>query len=254
MTDNKTLARAALKQIFEARDPGAVDRFIGTTYRQHNPMAPDGPEGLRGFLGFLGDGKIKVNTVRALADGDLVALHTIYEGFGPEPSIAFDIWRVADGKLVEHWDCLAPMARPNPSGHTQTDGPTEPSDHHATEANRDLVTRFVNTVLVGGDLSGLSSFISASSYTQHNSMIADGLDGLATAFAAMAKQGITIAYSKLHRTVAEGNFVLAQSEGTLGGAHSAFYDLFRVEGGRIVEHWDVIQAIPAASANTNTMF
>jgi predicted SnoaL-like aldol condensation-catalyzing enzyme len=72
----------------------------------------------------------------------------------------------------------------------------------------------------------------------------------------MAKQGIILKYSKTHRILGEGNFVLAISEGHLGGVHSAFYDLFRVENGKIAEHWDVIEPIPAKSEwkNTNGKF
>ena len=60
--------------------------------------------------------------VRLLADGDIGIAHGIYEGFGETPLIAFDIFRVADGKIVEHWDNLQPVAPPNPSGRSQTDG------------------------------------------------------------------------------------------------------------------------------------
>lgn len=50
-------------------------------------------------------------------------------------------------------------------------------------------------------------------------------------------------YTRVHRVLAEGNFVLTVSEGELGGTHSSFYDLFRVERGKIVEHWDTIESI-----------
>lgn len=54
----------------------------------------------------------------------------------------------------------------------------------------------------------------------------------------------------------EGNFVLAISEGNFAGQHSAFYDLFRVDNGKIAEHWDTIAAIPARDQwkNTNGKF
>ncbi|MEQ1770665.1 MAG: nuclear transport factor 2 family protein [Devosia sp.] len=255
IADPKAFAKAALKEIFTDRDPAAIDRYIAAPYTQHNPMAYDGPDGLRGFVGILpAEPKVTVKTVRALVDGEFIALHSIYEGFGPEPTVGFDVWRMKDGKLVEHWDCLSPATAPNPSGHTQTDGATEITDRSATEANRALVTRFIEAVLVGGDFAHLDSFINATTYIQHNSQIADGLSGLGAAVEAMGKQGIKMAYSQLHRTIAEGNFVLAQSEGTFGGTHTAFYDLFRIEAGRIVEHWDVLQTIPEQMPHGNGMF
>lgn len=54
--------------------------------------------------------------------------------------------------------------------------------------------------------------------------------------------------------VADGEFVLTQSEGSLGGTPTAFYDLFRIADGKIVEHWDVINEIPTAFAHDNGMF
>ena len=52
-------------------------------------------------------------------------------------------------------------------------------------------------------------------------------------------------YDQVHQVIGEGNFVLTASEGKFGkGDHVAFYDLFRLENGKIVEHWDIIQPIP----------
>ena len=60
----------------------------------------------------------------------------------------------------------------------------------------------------------------------------------------MARQGITWKYDTIHKVIGQGDFVLTMSEGQFGGKHVAFYDLFRVENRKIVEHWDVIQDIP----------
>ena len=59
---------------------------------------------------------------------------------------------------------------------------------------------------------------------------------------------------KTHRIIAEGNFVVFHSEGEWGGKPQSFFDLFRVEDGKIVEHWDVIQEIPSEMAHENGMF
>jgi predicted SnoaL-like aldol condensation-catalyzing enzyme len=72
----------------------------------------------------------------------------------------------------------------------------------------------------------------------------------------MAAAGVTMTYAKVHRVLGEGNFVLSVSEGSFAGAHVAFYDLFRVANGRIVEHWDTIETIPARNEwkNNNGKF
>lgn len=71
------------------------------------------------------------------------------------------------------------------------------------------------------------------------------MSGLDQALESMARQGITWKYDTIHKVIGQGDFVLTMSEGQFGGKHVAFYDLFRVENRKIVEHWDVIQDIPA---------
>jgi predicted SnoaL-like aldol condensation-catalyzing enzyme len=62
-------------------------------------------------------------------------------------------------------------------------------------------------------------------------------------------------YTKIHKVLGEGNFVLTVSEGEWNGKQHAFYDLLRFEDGLAVEHWDVIQEIPGENlANDNGMF
>jgi predicted SnoaL-like aldol condensation-catalyzing enzyme len=94
-------------------------------------------------------------------------------------------------------------------------------------------------------LSSVPEFLSTVTYTQHNPSIADGLDGLAAALDDLAEQGLAFIYNSIELVVAEGNFVLVGSLGSFGENNpTAYYDLFRMEDGLIVEHWDVLQAVP----------
>ncbi|MGH6819865.1 MAG: nuclear transport factor 2 family protein, partial [Methylocella sp.] len=188
-------------------------------------------------------GSARVNTVRVFQDGDFVFTHTDYDFFGPK--IGFDIFRFEDGKIVEHWDNLQVTAGPNPSGHTMIDGPAEATGLEDTEANKALVRAFVDDILVNGRIEKLAGYFDGDTYVQHNPQVADGLTGLGKALEAMAKAGITMKYGRIHQVLGEGNFVLAVSEGTLGGKPTSFYDLFRVENGKLAEHWDTIETIPA---------
>lgn len=79
-------------------------------------------------------------------------------------------------------------------------------------------------------------YINAEKYTQHNLSVADGLSGLGAALEAMASQGIKMVYDKVHIVLGEGNFVLVVSEGNFANEPTSFYDLFRVENGKIAEH------------------
>lgn len=196
-----------------------------------------------------------MNTVRAFQDGDFVFTHTDYDFFGPK--IGFDVFRFDNGRIVEHWDNLQDKpGRPNPSGRTMIDGPTEAVDLDRTEANKATARAFVDDILVGGRMDRLTRYFDGDHYLQHNPAIADGLSGLGAALEAMAKAGVTMKYHKVHKVLGEGNFVLVASEGEFAGKPSAFYDLFRVANGKIAEHWDTIETIPprAEWKNANGKF
>ena len=185
--------------------------------------------------------------------GDLVAVHGIYHGFGPDPLVALDVFRVADGKLAAHWDALTPQIRETVSGRSQVDGPAEVEDLDKTEANRVLVLGFIEKVLKGGDFSVLTDFISTEQYDQHHPEIADGLEGLGAAAAVWAEKGTKIVYGTTHRVIAEGNFVLVVTEGEFDGP-VAYWDLFRVADGKIVEHWDIVVPNPETLPHDNGLF
>ncbi len=242
---NKDKAVALLKSL-ETGDTGPEAHINPDKYTQHNLAVADGLEGFGALLKTAPPEGFKAEVVRAFEDGDFVVAHTIYDFFGPK--IGFDVFRFEDGRIVEHWDNLAAIQPPNPSGRTQTDGPTEVTDLDKTEANKQLVKAFVHEVLIGGKTDNLTAFINPEKYHQHNPAIADGLDGLGAALKYFADNGLVMKYTKTHKVLGQGNFVLTMSEGQFGkGDHTAFYDLFRVENGRIVEHWDVISPIPRRS-------
>ena len=242
---NKRKAVALLESL-ETRDSGPVAYINPNKYIQHNLAVADGLEGFGALLKTAPPEGFKAKVVRAFEDGDFVVAHTLYDFFGPKAG--FDVFRFEDGLIVEHWDNLTAVQPPNPSGRTQTDGPTEVTDLDKTEANKRLVKSFVDEVLIGGKTDNLTTFINPEKYHQHNPAIADGLDGLGAALKYFADNGLVMKYTKTHKVLGQGNFVLTMSEGQFGkGDHTAFYDLFRVEDGRIVEHWDVISTIPPRS-------
>lgn len=129
-------------------------------------------------------------------------------------------------------------------------------EYSGTEETRRIVAGFVGDVLRGENPDRLTSYYDGNKYIQHNTAIADGLSGLGEALANMAKQGIQMIYNKTYMVLADGNYALAVSEGTFGGAHTSYYDLFRVENGYIAEHWDVMETIAEKStwANKNGKF
>jgi predicted SnoaL-like aldol condensation-catalyzing enzyme len=253
-TKHKDQVVALLKSI-ETGDPTPVAVVNAKKYIQHNLAVADGLAGLGEALAALPKGSARVNTVRVFQDGNYVFAHTDYNFFGPK--IGFDVFRFEDGKIVEHWDNLQETpAKPNPSGRTMIDGTTTLTDLDKTQANKELVRAFVDDILVNGRMGKLAAYYDGDHYIQHNPGVADGLSGLGAALEAMAKAGVSMKYDLVHQVLGEGNFVLVISEGQFGGKHVAFYDLFRVQAGKIAEHWDVIEAIPpkAQWKNTNGKF
>ena len=211
-------------------------------YIQHNLAVGNGLEGFGEVVKNAPPDGFKAKVIRAFEDGDFVFLHTEYDFFGPK--VGFDVFRFEEGKIVEHWDNLAEITSPNPSGRTQLDGATEITDQDKTEANKATVKAFVTDILLNGEADKMTDYVSTETYLQHNSGIADGLEGLGGALQYFAENGLLLQYDKLHRVLGEGNFVLTISEGKFGkGDHVAYYDLFRLEGGKIVEHWDIIETI-----------
>jgi predicted SnoaL-like aldol condensation-catalyzing enzyme len=99
---------AALNQ----KDFAAAQKYIGPRYTQHNPTAPDGPDGFKKFIDFLRDKYPQSHSdiKQAFADGDYVILHVHAKR---EPNTAgsaiVDIFKLENGKIVEHWDVIQPV-------------------------------------------------------------------------------------------------------------------------------------------------
>jgi predicted SnoaL-like aldol condensation-catalyzing enzyme len=240
------IAREAMISIFDRKDASAVDRFFGDPFVQHDPNVADGLSGLRQYAAVIAASpKAKIKIYRTLEDNDLVLLHSKYEGLnGPVSStIAFDLFRFKDGKIVEHWGGQEPEAPPNPSGHTQVDGPTDVAGRDKTEANRELVRAFKETITVQLKFDQIERFVQEGHYTQHASKVGDGIGHMRSRVADVAKPS-RVPVLNPRRYVADGNFVLALVEANAEAGPTANYDLFRVENGKIVEHWDVLSRIP----------
>ena len=112
MEDNKKVVLQLYEAAINQKDFDAAAKFLGPHYTQHNPKAADGPEGLKAFLAFLRDkfpdyhSEIK----RVFADGDYVILHVHNVPTpGSRGNAIIDIFRLENGKVVEHWDVLQPV-------------------------------------------------------------------------------------------------------------------------------------------------
>ena len=110
---NKKLVMAAFDLLFvQHKVDQAVDTYFDPGYVQHNPMAATGAEPMRNFFKafYAANPGASVTVSQVLADGDLVAVHYLTK-FKPEDRgfAVVDIFRVANGKIAEHWDVVQPV-------------------------------------------------------------------------------------------------------------------------------------------------
>lgn len=253
----KEIAITAQDAFFVEYDEEKVKTYFREDYIQHNPHVPTGLDPVLGILPELKKMGTTYQNHRLLEDGEFIIMHNTYSNadmFGAKDVVTFDIWRMQDGQVAEHWDAIAPIVTETASGRSQFDGPKTIEDIDKTKANKELIANFMADVFFGKAPEKISTYISSEQYDQHNTMVKDGLDGLNEALEYLASQNNMFEYNKVHRILGEGNFVLAQSEGRWNGKPQAFYDLFRIKNNQIVEHWDIIQEIPEEMAHSNGMF
>lgn len=238
----------------ETGDHKPIGYINPNKYIQHNLAVKDGLDGFGEVMSQLPEGSAKAKVIRTFQDGPFVFAHTEYNFFGPK--VAFDIFRFEDGKIVEHWDNLQEIVLKTASGRTQFDGPIQIQDLDKTEENKILIKNLLNDVFFGQAPEKITEYISTKKYHQHNPNVKDGLAGLGEALKYLAEQGTPMVYEKNHKILGEGNFVLSTSEGKFLNKHVAFYDLFRIENGKVVEHWDTIEEIPTKDKwqNSNGKF
>jgi NADPH:quinone reductase-like Zn-dependent oxidoreductase/predicted SnoaL-like aldol condensation-catalyzing enzyme len=256
------LAQQLLQDLFTRGDTAIVDRLVRPDYIQHNTQAPDGADGLKYFTAALRQQfpQAVIEPRRVITDGDLVLLHSRVVFVPGTPGLAvFDIFRFQDGKIAEHWDVLQEVPATTASGNdmfaTLSEPRTDaPGQRWFTAYHKELVTAFVDQLLVRKDLTAIDTYVDTD-YHEHNPNIPDGAAGLKAGLGFYFEQFPQLSVTP-KRVIAQGDLVAVHSHyvDTPGDRGRAVIDLFRVRDAKIVEHWNAEQAVPETAANTNTMF
>lgn len=211
----------------ETGDPESVKVVNEDKYIQHNPQTKEGGVGLAQLFASLAKTNPKVEIVRLFEDGDFVFGHTIYN-FSSE-RIGFEVFRYEGDQVVEHWDNI--QSRKG----IMVGGTTEIKDKEQTEHNRNRIGEFIQTVFIQKNVLEFDKFVDQENYVEHST------------FLPLKEKSEKTQYKTNHRLLADGNFVLAVNEGENQGVHSSFYDLFRLENGKVIEHWDTLEKVPPKS-------
>jgi predicted SnoaL-like aldol condensation-catalyzing enzyme len=127
------------------------------------------------------------------------------------------------------------------------------AEHAKEEKNKALVTTAYQELFGAKDLSALDRYF-REDYIQHNPTVPTGREALRQVLLSLGFDKAPKSSVDFVRVAAEGDLVWLHTRAMWAGAESVIVDIFRVEDGKIAEHWDVIQPIPAKSANTNGMY
>ena len=248
MTANTELEKVmAVFEGISEKDADLATRYLDPDqFLQHNPRAADGVDGLKQFVALFPKEQLHIEVVRALQDGSFVV--TQAKGQRSGQNIFFDIFRFKHGLVVEHWAFATSDAPPNQSGHTQIDGPAEPTHLEDTEKNKAVVRSYYETVHVLGQHDQIPQYFSGDHCIRHEPGVRDGVAAFRQDLERLV-QNRTI--DTIEFVLGQGDLVFIAAKGTVGGAPCAYIDLYRVEDGKIAERWGFSEEIPPHAEQKN---
>lgn len=233
----------------------AVNKYTGARYTQHSTGVKDGKDGFIEFFGpFVERNPDRdIQIIRKLVDGPKVFLQA-YQNInkGEAEWVTTDFFDTdEDDRIIEHWDVIAEYCGNTASGHTTVDGSVELRDPDKTEENKILVQNFLKDVYMpDGNPGKLDTYVSRAACIQHSRDTADGFDTLAARVQAPDR---ALNYQDIVLTVGQGNFVATLSRATWTEDSSVQeicqVDIFRIENGLIVEHWENRESVPETDVN-----
>lgn len=119
--------------------------------------------------------------------------------------------------------------------------------------NKQIVLRAYQRIFGDLDVSAVDEYMSKD-FVQHNPTIADGPEGVKQLVRMLASQGVPKQAIEFKHVLVDGETVVLHSRYEMAGKEWRFIDIYRVENGKLVEHWDAMMQMPDARANNNPMF
>lgn len=251
------IARGFYQEVIVDRNLARFDAYVGSSYLQHATGYADGVQPLRDELTAHAASSNQVQILRVVAEGPYAALHSLWT-IGNQQVLYVDVWRIEDGKLVEHWDQFQNVPATALNANTMHAGPdADPRAGHDLERNRARAVAVLRVFDNLADLSPVQDFVS-DTYIQHNPTVADGKQAFLGMLGGLRDAGYR-SRTRVAKTIAYGDMVLVHSHvvdtAVPGDNGTGAMDLFRFDDqGRIVEHWDVLESMTGTSLNTNDPF
>ena len=238
-----------------------IKRYIGEKYIQHAPFYGDGTDQLMKALEkeLNENPDVEVRIHRTIAEDDYVAIHSTWDyGKGQDIYVYVDIWRMEDGKLVEHWDHSQVQPKNAENTNTLYLGP-DVNNYIAQDKKRNTerALAVLKTFDNLSDLSAVENYVTEE-YIQHNPEVADGKKAFIDLFKYLAKKNLKLK-TTVAKTITMGDMVLIHSKqvdlNKENDRGTGYIDIFRFDkDGLIAEHWDITEAVPEKSKNTNGIF
>lgn len=232
----ENVRRIYLEGIAGGQAREAVTKYTGHRYTQHSTGVGDGAEG---FLAFFEpfverNPKRDIRIVRIFEDGPWVfcsAYQSLNEGAAEW--VTMDMFYTdADGLILEHWDTIAAYFAQTASGTDMVGGTMEVDPSADTERNKAVVREYTKQVRQEGDVNKLDQFVTTD-FVTYAAPISGGIVGLRD-WLASAEAG---AYEMLFQIIGQGDVVVTYGKRHAKGKDIAVFDVYRLDGGKIVEHW-----------------
>lgn len=246
--NNKQIVVDFFKNAIGKADSVYASKALTDEYIQHNPSVKTGKAGFLEMIVFLKQlpkpDNPKKPFMRIVSEDNYVVLHFEVEFTGQKKTV-LDLYRLDSGLIAEHWDAIKDSSSSTLNGNPEVEGPIDIKNKKLTDKNKRIVENYVEQVLVSRNFEQMSNYLD-SNLIQHNPEIDNGLDNLKSYYH-------EVFIEKVHRVIGEGNFVVTQSNGQKEGKEWVFYDVYRLENGKIIEHWSVGQLIPENMSHANGM-
>ncbi|MDA7966506.1 nuclear transport factor 2 family protein [Ruegeria sp.] len=267
---NKTVVEGLYADFYSGKNVEKLSDYVADDVAQHHSSLPNGLAGFQAhFDGYReGSPDMVADPQRMVADGDLVFVHSRWAPEGEENPrykgsfVSGDLYRLQDGKIVERWGHNQPIPETTLNGNTMYGGGTYQATSPAEEAANKKVILSYFEAFNARDLDAFDDYV-VQDWIAHSPVENNTLPALKEFFVGLFDQ-LPGLHADVKRVIADGNYVVTHvhytvAEDDIGNDFAteggATFDVFRMENGKVAEHWDMTQfGLQPDSVNGNTMF